>query len=268
MKLGVSSYTFTWAIGVQGYFPVKRMDETGLLDLVKELDIGLLQIADNMPMHEMSEERIDILLRKARDYDIDIEVGANIMTGDKLERYINIAEKAGSWILRFAIDGKDYHPGIEEIISIVKNAEPELEKRNIILALENHDRLFASDFRNIVEKINSPFVGICLDCANSLGIGEGFREVVKELAPYTVNFHLKEVFIKRKYHMMGFDIEGRPFGEGFLPMKWMMTQLTPKCKTAILEQWTPPDETIEKSIEKEREWAKKSIKYLRSYFKS
>jgi sugar phosphate isomerase/epimerase len=266
MKLGISSYSFTWAIGVSGHLPEKCLNELELLDLARELNVGLVQIADNMPLHKMSDARIDALSGKAGEYRLDLETGANRMTSANLEKYIRIAERLKSRILRFAVDGKDYHPDVREIVSIAKNAEPELKKRNIILALENHDRLFTSDFRNIIEKVNSPYVGICLDCANSIGLGEGFREVVEALAPYTVNFHLKEVYIKRKYHKMGFDVEGKPFGEGCLPIQWMLDQLPSKCKTAILEQWTPPEENVVKTIEKERDWAGRSIAYLREYF--
>ncbi|MDD4190377.1 MAG: TIM barrel protein [Mangrovibacterium sp.] len=266
MKLGISSYSFTWAAGVAGYYPEKRLNELELIDLAKYFGVALVQIADNMPLHEMSEERLGILLKKATDNRIEVEVGANMLTSSRLERYIELAEKLQSGILRFAIDGTDYRPGIHEVISIIGQAEPELKERRITLALENHDRLFAADFLKIIEKVNSPYVGICLDCANSLGLGEGFREVVSALAPHTVNFHLKEVNIQRKYHKMGFDVEGKPFGEGCLPLDWMLKQLPPKCKTAILEQWTPPGKTIEETIAKEKEWAGKSILYLRKYF--
>ncbi len=266
MKLGISSYTFTWAAGVKGSLPEKRLDLRGLLDNAKGLGIDLVQIADNMPLHALAEDELDVLIKTAAAMGIELETGANRMTAVNLETYIRIAGKLRSRILRFAIDGEGYRPGIDEIIPVIRNAVPELQDRNLILALENHDRLFASDFTRLIEAVGSPNAGICLDCANSLGIGEGFREVVRQLAPYTVNFHLKEVFIKRKYHMMGFDVEGRPFGEGCLPLEWMLGQLPPACKTAILEQWTPPEESVEKTIAKEKDWAGKSIAYLKKYF--
>ena len=266
MKLGVSSYSFTWAIGVQGSMPEKRLNELDLLDRAKELNIGLVQIADNMPLHEMSDEQVQTLCTKAETLGISFEAGANSMTPSNLERYIRIAEKIKSRILRFSIDGMDYKPNVKDVIGIVKNAQSELKKRDIILALENHGRLYTHDFRNIMEAVGNSHVGICLDCANSLGLGEGFHEVVRELAPYTVNFHVKEVYIKRKYHMMGFDIEGRPFGEGCLPVQWMLEQLPSKCETAILEQWTPPETDIQATIAKERDWAGRSILYLKKYF--
>jgi 3-oxoisoapionate decarboxylase len=110
----------------------------------------------------------------------------------------------------------------------------------------------------------SGYAGICLDCANSLGAGEGIREVVETLAPYTVNLHLKEILIRRKSHRMGFDVEGKPFGQGQLPLEWILSKLTTACRTAILELWTPPEESIEETIFKENSWAEQSIRYLRN----
>jgi sugar phosphate isomerase/epimerase len=262
MILGISSYTYTWAVGVSGHLPPVRINETDLLLKAKEVGVSLIQIADNMPLHNMSENQITQLIDKANDLDIEIEAGANRMTPENLERYILIAQRINSKILRFVIDGEEFRPGVGEIISIIKNAEPELKKNGIILAIENHDRLYTYQFEEIINSVGSPFVAICLDCANSLGVGEGIHEVITRLAPYSVNFHLKEVSIKRKFHKMGFDIEGKPFGEGNLPLQWMLEQLSGKCRTAILEQWTPPEETLEKTIEKEMMWAGKSIEYL------
>lgn len=265
MILGISSYSYTWAVGVPGHFPDNRLNETDLLSKAEELGVSLVQIADNMPLHEMSESRIDHLINEAALKNIQIEAGANRMTEDNLERYILLAERIKSPILRFVIDSEDYKPELHEIISVIRNAEPELKNKQISLALENHDRLFTYQFVEIIEAVNSPFVGICLDCANSIGAGEGFHEVVSALAPYAVNFHLKEVSIKRKFHKMGFDIEGKPFGEGSLPLEWMLSRLTPKCKTAILEQWTPPEKNIAATVIKENEWARRSISFLRKY---
>jgi hypothetical protein len=66
---------------------------------------------------------------------------------------------------------------------------------------------------------------------------------------------------------MGFDVEGKPFGEGALPLEWMLEQLTDRCKTAILEQWTPPEENLAVTIEKENNWALRSIAHLRQFIK-
>ncbi|TFH23222.1 MAG: sugar phosphate isomerase/epimerase [Bacteroidia bacterium] len=266
MKLGISSYTYTWSVGVPGSEPKKPWDELMLVNKAAELGVDCLQIADNLPLHLMDEKRLLALKQRAAEAGIDLEVGARCMTADMLLRYLEIAELLNSPILRFVIDGPDFAPNVEEVTGIVRSAVPELEKRGIRLAIENHDRLQAREFLDIVQGSQSEHVGICLDSVNSMGAGEGIETITTFLAPYTFNLHIKEFIVERHPHMMGFTIEGRPVGQGQLPLAWMLEQLGPRCQSAILESWTPPEETLEKTMAKETDWAVQSIKYLKSNY--
>ncbi len=218
MKLGISTYTYTWSVGVPGSEPEKPWDEMVLVNKAAELEVDCLQIADNLPLHLMDEQRLLALKQLAGESDIELEVGARSMTPDMLQRYIEIADLLASPILRFVIDGPDFKPSVEEVISIVRSAVPELEKRGIRLAIENHDRLQAREFLDIVRGSQSEHVGICLDSVNSMGAGEGIETITTLLAPYTFNLHIKEFIVERHPHMMGFSIEGRPVGQGQLPL--------------------------------------------------
>jgi L-ribulose-5-phosphate 3-epimerase UlaE len=64
---------------------------------------------------------------------------------------------------------------------------------------------------------------------------------------------------------MGFVVEGLPAGEGMLNIPSLLETIekTGKCKSAILELWTPPSETLEETIRKEKEWAELSIENLK-----
>ena len=268
MKLGISSYTYTWSVGVPGSEPEQPWDELMLVNKAAELEVDSLQIADNLPLHLLDVQRLKTLKQFASDSGIDLEVGARGLTSEMLQRYIEIADQLASPILRFVIDGPDFKPSVEEVIGIVSSAVPELEKRGIHLAIENHDRLQAREFLDIVKGSQSQHVGICLDSVNSIGAGEGIETITTILAPHTFNLHIKEFIVERHPHMMGFTIEGRPLGQGQLPLAWMLEQLGPRCQSAILESWTPPEKTLEKTMAKEAQWAIESIKYLKSnYFK-
>jgi sugar phosphate isomerase/epimerase len=268
MKLGISSYTYTWSVGVPGSEPKEPWDELMLVRKAAELEVDCLQIADNLPLHLMDGQRIRALKKLASESGIDLEVGARGMTPDMLQRYLEIAELLGSPILRFVIDGPDFKPSVAEVTSIIRSFVPELENRGIRLAIENHDRLMAREFLAIVQGSQSEQVGICLDSVNSMGAGEGIETITTLLAPHTFNLHIKEFIVERHPHMMGFTIEGRPVGQGQLPLSWMLEQLGPQCRSAILESWTPPEDTIEKTMAKEADWARESIKYLKTnYFK-
>jgi sugar phosphate isomerase/epimerase len=266
MKLGISSYTYTWSVGVPGSEPERPWDELNLLHKAMELDVDCLQIADNLPLHSMEEGRLLRLRKAANDASIGLEAGARGMTPDMLEVYVSIAELLGSPILRFVIDGPDFTPSVKEVTAIVRRAVPVLEEKGIRLAIENHDRLLAREFLDIIDSVGSSFVGICLDSVNSMGAGEGIETITSLLAPHTINLHIKEFLVQRHPHMMGFTIEGRPVGNGQLPLRWMLEQLGPACQSAILESWTPPEASLADTMRKEERWARESIEYLKTNF--
>jgi sugar phosphate isomerase/epimerase len=266
MKLGISSYTYTWSVGVPGSEPPEPWDEMKLLRKAAELEVDCLQIADNLPLHHMDKVGLQNLKQAAYKAGIDLEVGARGMTPEMLEAYIQITEELGSNILRFVIDGPGYIPDMKEIKSNLHSIVPELQRRGIRLAIENHDRLQAREFIDIIENVGSPHVGICLDSVNSMGAGEGIETITTLLAPRTFNLHIKEFIVERHPHLMGFTIEGRPVGKGQLPLAWMLKQLGPACQSAILESWTPPEDRIEHTMIKEEAWAIESINYLKNNF--
>lgn len=265
MQLGISSYTYGWAVGVSGHRSTSPMNEQALLDRAVQFGIRLVQIGDNLPLHELSPERLTVLRHQAAQERIDLEIGARGMTARHLDRYINLAASLDSRLLRFVIDQPSYEPTIDEIVGLIREATPLLDRYDIVLGLENHDRLKASEFADIVERVGSANVGICLDSVNSMGAGEGLAEVVQTLAPYTVNLHLKDFGIARLPHLMGFQIDGRVAGQGMLNIPWLVEQIEPfgRCQTAILEQWVVPESDLSVTIAKEERWAEKSINYLK-----
>ncbi len=266
MNLGISTYSYTWAVGVPGKIPDTPMNLETLLGKAQELDVGLIQISDNLPLVALSQQELEEFFAKAESLGISLEAGARGMTEESLERYIGIAETIHSPILRFVIDNQQFRPDMETILGIISNALPELKKKNIILALENYEKRKAREFAEIVEKAGSSQIGICLDSVNSIGAGEGLETVVELLGPLTVNLHIKEFTIRRLYHNMGFELEGLPAGEGMLNLPWLMQHVSDRCRSAVLEQWVTPEADLEATIQKEDEWAKKSINYLKKLF--
>lgn len=266
MKLGISSYAYTWVIGVSGNIPERPLDYYGLCEKAIQLGISKIQFADNLPLDKFTDAELDRFAFRAEQNCLQLEAGARGMTEESLGKYIEIASKIGSPLLRFVIDGTGFTPDIMTIISIIKNAVGVLEKKNIILALENYERFKTCEFADIVEKVGSEQVGICLDTVNSLGAAESIDTVIETLGPLTVNLHLKEFIIKRCYHKMGYTIEGLPCGEGMLNIETLLKKVSKRCDSAILEQWVPPESNLECTVRKEDEWAKKSISYLKNFF--
>ena len=267
MRLGIGSHSYGWQVGVAGYLPEKPMKVWDLLERAKHYQVSVVQIADNMPLHCTSQNELEDIRKSAREAGIDIEVGMRGLKPELVKRYIELAVFFKSPILRIVIDMKDYEPSVDEVTMALKSLVPELTKNSVTLAIENHDRFTSHTLAQILNRVGSDTIGICLDTVNSMGAGEGVETIIGNLAPYTVNLHIKDFNIQRVPYLMGFIIEGCPAGRGMLNVP----DLTEKvCReknnlNAILELWTPPEPTIEETIKKEEAWVEESIAYLRRH---
>ena len=268
MRLGIGSYTYTWAVGVPGHLPDAPMGAGDVVRRANAAGLHCAQIADNIPLEKMTSEERHALAELAGERRVAVEVGARRMTPDHLEALIDVAAFFGSHVLRFVIDGPGFAPSVDEVVTIVTEALPRLREAGVKLAIENHDRLVAAEFREIVKRTDEDQVGICLDSVNSMGAGEAVREVTEILAPYTLNLHIKDFTVRRVSHMMGFVVEGTPAGQGMLDIPWLLEQVRARdrCRSAIIELWTPPESTPEKTVETEARWAEESLRYLKPLF--
>ncbi|HWN95822.1 MAG TPA: TIM barrel protein [Methylomirabilota bacterium] len=266
MKLGLSSYTFGWAVGVRGHEPARPLDEHGLLDKCRDLGVKLLQIGDNLPLKEFSDARLARLAERAVREGVQLEVGARRLTVQRVGDFAVIARRLGAKLIRFVIDDTEYHPTAEAVTLMLRECAPLLEE--LTLGIENHDRFRAATLRRMIESAGNDRIGVCLDTANSLGAGEGIEAVAAVLAPLTVNLHIKDFHIERVPHLMGFTVAGRPAGKGFLNVPDLLKQLAPfaRCQTAVLELWTPPERQLEETTTKEAAWAVQSLDYLKPFF--
>lgn len=269
MRLGVSSYTYTWAVGVPGSMPLKQLSANDLIDKAAASGLTLVQIADNLPLEKLEEIELVFLRKYGEAKGVEIEMGGRGLTPEHTIRCIEAAATLNSPILRMVIDGTGYEPDLDYVISVIKDLIPEFRSRKIKLAIENHDRFKAREFEKIIQSVGSEWVGICLDSVNSMGAGEGFEEVSRILLPYTINLHIKDFTIRRVSHKMGIVIEGAPAGSGMLNISELVNKLyfTNSCQSAILELWTPPEKDFADTLVKEERWANESIEYLKAIMK-
>jgi len=268
MKAGISTFAYNWAIGVPGSALVPAHPMTGMDFMINAKDLGvhLVQFGDNLPLHTLGSGECSGLLNFARSNSINIQVGTRGLKDDILEIYLQLAEYFSSDILRIVIDLKGYEPSVEEIVVILKRWEPRARAKNIVIAVENHDRFTCDKLIAIMDAVDSPFVRICLDTVNSFGALEGPDTVIGKLAPYTINVHIKDFAVRRLESNLGFIVQGVPAGSGVLNMDLISKNPRIHADTAVLELWTPPEATIDETIKKEKSWVQQSINYLGTIF--
>ena len=267
MKLGLASYTYSWAIGVTGSDPEKPMSAAQLVETAARLGVHVVQIADNLPLDILTHEELSSLRDTARSRGISIEVGTRGIAHEHLGRYLEIARFFDAPFPRIVVDTKDHHPEPDEVVRSLSTVMPMFERADVRLAIENHDRFTTKNLLDILHRIDSSHIGICLDTVNSYGAQEGMRAVAEALAPWTINLHVKDYSIARLWHLMGFTIEGRPAGRGMLDIPWLLDLVKTKGRgspNAIIELWTPREESLESTIRTEATWARESVRYMRT----
>jgi sugar phosphate isomerase/epimerase len=265
MKLGVSSFTFPWAIGgIEPDHPVV-MDAFQLLEKARALGADVLQIADNLPIGHLSNEDLSKLKASAASYAIALEVGTRGIKTENLERFFEIAQMLGSPILRVVIDSKGHEPEISEICELLKPFAARFKSANIKLAIENHDRLTCAEFNEIIDRVGPDWVGICLDTVNSLGAVEAPNTVIPALAPRAINVHMKDFEIVRTNGQMGFSVRGTALGQGRLDVAEVISAVGGSSReiTSVIELWTPRQDSYLATVELEDAWASESVAFLR-----
>jgi sugar phosphate isomerase/epimerase len=268
MRLGVSSYTFVWAVGVPGFpQPARPLTAEGLIAKAVELGVRVVQIADNLPLDRLTDDEIERLAQHATRCGIELEIGTCGIEPANLQRHLALAQRLRSPLVRTLIDTETSQPAPDEAIAALRTVLPAFAEADVTLAIENHDRFPAATLAGIIERCDSRHVGICLDTANSLGCGEDIQTVVRTLGQYVVNVHIKDFRVQRLPHKKGFVVEGCPAGQGLLDIPRLLADLRElgRGPNVILELWPPPEPTIEASIAKEDDWTRESIDYLRQY---
>jgi sugar phosphate isomerase/epimerase len=268
MRLGISSWTLPWSIGVRGYpQPHRPLDAFALLELAAEAGVPVLQIADNLPLDQLDDGELNRLGAAAAERGMALEVGTRSLEPGNLSRYIETANRVGARSLRTVLSGARREAGdIPAVAAAIGRLLPELDHHGVQLAVENNEVCAAADYAAIIRELSTPSVGICLDTANSLGRPELLETVLDQLATHTVMLHAKDYHLERIDTRMGFSITGAAVGQGMVDFNLVFDRLRAAGRhdlSVIIEHWPPFLEDATSSVATERAWLVQSVEFLR-----
>lgn len=265
MDIGISSWTFPWAVGMPGRAPRDPLTPRRLLDRAGELGVRVVQLADNMPLHRLDAVEVDDLAAEAQARGLRIELGMLGIERSDLLAYLRLANRIGAPFVRVVIDTVDHHPGDDEVFATLRSVLPHFQDAGVALLIENHDRLGARSLARLLAALDSPALGICLDTVNSLGCLETVETVLDAVGPWVRNVHVKDFTIERTENRMGFVVHGAPVGQGALDVEHLVRRVRrlPHDANLILELWPPDDGSIPELLARETAWARTSIACLR-----
>ncbi|MFO0846411.1 MAG: sugar phosphate isomerase/epimerase family protein [Gemmataceae bacterium] len=105
-------------------------------------------------------------------------------------------------------------------------AEPLAAKAGVRLAVENHKDWRIDEFLDLLRRLSSEHVGVCVDTGNSIALLEEPHAVVEAYAPYAITTHFKDMAVAECDD--GFLLSEVPFGTGFLDLAKVVKVLRAK----------------------------------------
>ncbi|HTS70952.1 MAG TPA: TIM barrel protein [Terriglobia bacterium] len=267
MKLGISSYTYQWAVGLPDAIPSHPLLPLQLLEKARDLGVGLVQYGANMPLDQLPKEKLDEILQHASTWGIDLEMGTLGVEPQHLREQLRFAKRIGAILLKTTLGRPDgsipLRTQIEQSLRAVLN---ELADGEIRLAIDN-SRVPARELNEILECLHNPCLGAGLDTVHPLALPEGWQLSIRVLAHRTMSLHIKDFVVEPAAWRMGFSVKGCPVGKGLLNIPWLVEsfarlRINP---SAIVETWTPMQQTVEETIALEDAWAKQGVEFLRTF---
>jgi sugar phosphate isomerase/epimerase len=267
LKFGISSWCYPWSMGVlKGPQPSEKMTGLDLLRKALEMKVHLVQFADNYPLEKHSNAELVDLNSFAEENGISLEVGTKGIDENHLLKMLEIALQLKSPLLRVLPAFFGSSAILREVESKITRVLPRFEKEGITMVLENTEAFRATEYAELIERVNHPNFQMCVDLANALGIMEGPEFVLETLIPFCGNFHFKDVEVRRSETVMGFTVYGTPAGQGDLSLPWILKQLdlNRKSPSIIIELWPTWLGNIEETMNLEDRWTKESVAYMKS----
>jgi sugar phosphate isomerase/epimerase len=264
MKIGIGTYSLFWEFESRNPSP---LDIPGMIDRAARLGCEVFQICDDPRIEQLDPAALRDLRERAEILGIELELGTRTVGRDHLGRHLDLAEALGARTLRSMIQSQEIADGPGAAIAELRAALPRLESAGITLALETYEQVPTRTLLGIVEELDSPQVGICLDPANCVSALEHPKDVVEACAPRTVNLHVKDFAFARQEGWVGFTYSGAPLGEGLLDLDHELGSVYAdgRAPSAIVEHWLPWQGDLDSTLEAERAWTDRTLAALRAW---
>jgi sugar phosphate isomerase/epimerase len=194
MRLGLDSFSFHIALAAGSY------DLFRTLDWMEKQGLSGLQININGPRGRfLSGEPTDPAhLRRVQEAlarrGFFAEIGGGYATDAGLvAKQLELAAAIGADVLRTVIGFEGtIEATIRQTRAAMESVLPLARQLGVRIAIENHEDVTAAELRQLLDALDDPQVGACLDTGNDLVVYGDPLEAARELAPRAYTTHLKD----------------------------------------------------------------------------
>ncbi|MEX1298991.1 MAG: TIM barrel protein [Desulfotignum sp.] len=287
MKLGLHTYSLNlhgigqdWA-GFKWPWP-RQISTFELMDMILDLDLEGIHLDDGVLEHLDPGFLKEVGAEAARkqlylEYNFSMDMGGHgIGIQHDLPAALDTAHALGADVVKVSMDlarprpvsGSRFHPRVIEQMSTfaqkLRAVAPTALDRGIRIAVENHCDSFSEEILWLLDLVDHPSVGACIDTVNGLHVTEDPMAAIRNLAPRAVTNHFRDDRIE--FQRWGFKLVGAAVGEGDIDMKTAYELFRDQSSMERInietEMETPLDD-MEKALAMEVDAVRRSVTYCR-----
>ncbi len=287
MQLGLHTYSFylhgigqAWA-GFKLPWP-RQLSTLELLDEAVRMGLDGLHLDDAVLEHleksylqEIAAAAVERGLYLEYNFSMDL-AGRGIGIQHDLLAALAVAEHLGADIVKVGMDlvrprpvaASRFHPQVmaqlKSIADRLKAAAPAAAAAGIKIAVENHCDSFSEEILWLLDRVDSPVVGACIDTVNALAVMEDPMQAIENLAPVSVTNHFKDARIV--FQRYGFKLTGAALGDGDIDLQrtYEIIKSRSSMKRINIEtEMEIPLDHMQTALEMEKEAIERSIRYCR-----
>ena len=236
LPVGVSAYSLPLCCGFMrraGQPAVqKRLTAWDLIELASTCGLASVE----MPLQDMLPDLSIGTLARVRETleraNLDLVVDTGVVDVEALQALLPLAARAGARVVRATLStilegARAQLPGgwaahLDEMRRRIIALRPLLATYDVTLAIENHQDATSDDLLLLCEA-GRDRVGITLDVANPLAVGEEPLHFARKVGPWVRNVHLKDyrLYLTRS----GYRLVRCALGEGSIPFAELLPLL-------------------------------------------
>lgn len=239
------------------------------------LDDGVLENLEESYLKEVRAAAENHKLYLEYNFSMDVG-GQGIGIQHDLAEAIATAQALGADIVKVSMDlirprpvaASRFHPDvmaqIKAVASRLRQMAPAAEAAGVKIAVENHCDTFSEEILWLLDQVDSPLVGACIDTVNALMVMEDPMKAIENLAPRAFTNHFRDDRIEFKRH--GFKLTGTALGDGDIDIKraYEIIKIKSSMNRINIETETDiPVDDMKTALKMEKETVERSIKYCR-----
>ena len=264
-KMGLVTYVFTvrQKAAQTNQTLLDLNDPLNFLEESHRLGAGGMQV----PLGIRDAAYLSRIRQKAEQYGMHVEAILEFPRNegelDRFEKQVIAAQTAGATVARMAmLPGRryeqfkkleDYERACDQGLKSLRLAEPVAARRKFRLAMENHKDHLVAEKLEVLKKISSEYVGLCVDVINNFALLEDPLETARAFAPYAMTVHIKDQGIRASED--GFWLSDEPLGAGFLDLPAIVGILRQKKPDARFNLEVITRDPINVPVRTEQYWA-------------